>query len=203
MNADKNEFEYLKLKKTAIVSRQILLYFFDFYRSVIPIFDKARVYRIPFKAYDKFRENDKIKFSREMYRLKRAGIIKKYIDEKGESIELTAKGKRLAKKYLIDQMEVALPRKWDKKWRLVIFDIPNEKRIIRDVLREKLERIGFMKLQESVYVFPFDCQKEIDIMKATYYIRPYVQYIVADRIETEVNLLENFYDNGLLNRENI
>ncbi len=200
---DSSEFENIQLKKTMIISRQVLLYFFDFYRVVLPIFDKANVYRIPFKSYDRFREKDKIKFSREIYRLKRAGIIKKYTDEKGEFIEITSKGKKIAKKYFIDQLEILIPKAWDKKWRLVIFDIPDDKRNARDVLRSKLERIGFIELQESVYVFPFDCQREISLLKKMYFIEPYVQYIIADRIETETNLLKKFYDKGILNKKNI
>ena len=200
---NKDNLDNIRLKKTAIVARQILLYFFDAYRTILPIFDKANVYRIPFKDYDRFRENDKIKFSREMYRLKRAGIIKKYIDKKGEFIEITSKGREMAKKYFVNQLEISIPKVWDKKWRLVIFDIPDDKRNARDILREKLEAIGFLKLQESVYVFPFDCQSEIGLLKRIYFIEPYVQYIVADRIETEINLIERFYDRGLISNKNI
>lgn len=200
---DKNNFDNIQLKKTAIVARQILLYFFDFYRTVLPIFDKANVYRIPFREYDRFRENDKIKFSREIYRLKRAGIIKKYVDEKGTFLEITTKGKELAKKYLIDQIKITLSGKWDKKWRLVIFDIPNDKNRERDLLRDKLECLGFFKLQESVYVFPFECNQEIELLKGMYLLGHYVQYIVADRIETEINLMEKFYDRGILKKGNI
>ena len=193
----------IKIQKTEIVAREILLYFVDFFRFSIPLFDKAGVYRIPFKEYDKFRLNDKIKFSHEMHRLKRAGVIKKYIDEKGEFIELTPKGQKWVKKYFTEQLEIKIPQKWDKKWRLVIFDIPDTKKKERDILREKLERLGFLKLQESVYVFPFECSFEIEAFKKMYIIEPYVQYILADRIETEINLLEEFYDLGVLDKHNI
>lgn len=188
----------IKLRKTKLISRQILLYFVDFYRFAIPIFDKAGVYRIPFKAYDKFRRKDKVKFSQEMYRLKRAGVIKKYIDEKGEFVEITFKGQKWIKNYFTDQLEINIPPKWDKKWRLVIFDIPDGKKNERDILRDKLERMGFLKLQESVYVFPFECGKEIEALKKIYFIEPYVQYVLADRIETETNLIEEFYDREIL-----
>ena len=190
------------IKGSAIVARQILLYFFDFHRAILPIFDKANFYRVPFRAYDKFRENDKIRFSKEFYRLKRSGFIKTYLKEKEKYIGLTKKGLKIAKKYLVDQIEIQIPSHWDREWHLVIFDIPDDKRPARDILREKLERIGFLQLQESVYVFPFDCSKEIGLLKNLYYIEQYVQYIIADRIETEIDLLEEFYDLGLLNNKN-
>lgn len=195
------EFSDIKLRKTMIISRQILLYFFDFYKVILPIFDKANVYRLPFKAYDRFREKDKIKFSREMYRLKRLGFIKEYFKNKEKSIELTAKGKKYLKRYLAGELIIKKPAIWDKKWRLVIFDIPNDKKAERDVIRRKLERLGFLKLQESVYVFPFECLNEINLIKGLYFLSPYIQYIVAERVETEMNLLKEFYDRGILGEE--
>ncbi len=191
----------IKLRKTGIIARQILLYFVDFYRYAIPIFDKAGIYRIPFKEYDKFRKKDKVRFSQEMYRLKRAGVIKKYVDEKGEFIEITPKGQKMAKKYFTEQLEIKSPLRWDKKWRLVIFDIPDNKKRERDVLRGKLERLDFFKLQESVYVHPFECGGTIEALKKMYFIEPYVQYVLADRIQTEKNLIEEFYDRGILDEK--
>lgn len=52
--------------------------------------------------------------------------------------------------------------KWDKKWRLLIFDIEEERRIIRDLLRKKIKELGFVLWQESVYVSPFPIEKEIN-----------------------------------------
>lgn len=197
---DDLEFKDLKLRKTKIIARQILLYFLDFYRYVIPIFDKANVYRIPFKMYDKFRDQDKEHFRLDLYRLERAGFIKKYFDGKELQIELMQKGKKLLKTYLYQELVISKPKKWDKKWRLVIYDIANDKKDRRDVLRNKLENLGFLKLQESVYVYPFECLKEINLIKIMFYLTPHVQYIVAERIESEINLIKKFYDRGIIKK---
>lgn len=194
-------FEKIRLKQTKVIARQIMLYFCDFFRWYLPLFDKRRVYRIPFYYYDKFREKDKERFRVEMYRLIQAGFIKKYYDGKNFQIELSAKGKDKLKTYLTEEIEIQRPQKWDKKWRLVIYDIANDRKDRRDVLRNKLENLGFLKLQESVYVFPFDCFNEINLIKNMYYLTPHVQYIVAERIETEANLIKKFYDRGLLEKE--
>ena len=44
---------------------------------------------------------------------------------------------------------------------MVIFDIPEKKRMVRDIIREHLKTIGFKKLQQSVFVFPYPCEQEI------------------------------------------
>jgi len=47
-------------------------------------------------------------------------------------------------------------QKWDRKWRLVIFDIAEVSRKTRDLLRFKLKELGFGMLQESVWITPYD-----------------------------------------------
>ena len=182
----------INFKRSKILVRQLLLCFIDFNRTVLPYFDKRKLYRLPFKEYDRFRVTDKEKFRKELYRLKQYGFIKKYYQGKEQFLTLTKKGESLTKRYLIEQLDFIKPKIWDKKWRLVIFDIPNPKKKSRDAVRRKLENIGFIKLQESVYVFPFECLLEINFLKNTYYLSPYIQYIVAERIESEINLIKKF-----------
>lgn len=191
----------IRLKKTAAVARQILFSFFDVYRHIIPVFDKASIYRIPFQYYDKFREKDKNQYFHEMSRLEKLKFVKKYFDGKEYFLELTPKGKKHLKKYLTQEIEIDRPKNWDKKWRVVIYDIINDKKDRREILREKLEQIGFLQLQESVYVYPFDCLTEINLIKNMYYLVKNVQYLVCERIETEIDLIEKFYDNGILTQK--
>ena len=200
---DEIKIDEIQLRKTLAVSRQILLHFLDIYRAVIPIFDKRRVYRIPFHYYDTFRAKDKDKFRAEMYRLSQAGFIKKYFDGKEFQIELLEKGKKKLKNCLTQDILIPTPRKWDKKWRIVIYDIPNDKKVRRDILRTKLENLGFLELQESVYVYPFDCLKEINLIKNMYFLGSHVQYIIAERIEMEIDLIKKFFDRGILKKNMI
>jgi len=65
----------------------------------------------------------------------------------------------------IDDLEIAKQKKWDKKWRLVIFDIAQIKKIYREAFRGKLKDLGFRSLQKSVWVHPYECQVEIELLK--------------------------------------
>lgn len=47
-------------------------------------------------------------------------------------------------------------RKWDRKWRIVIFDIAETAKVVRESLRLKLKELGFGMLQKSVWVSPHD-----------------------------------------------
>lgn len=198
---EKIQFDDIALKEATTLAREILLSFVDAYRWIIPMFDKRGVYRIPFAYYDKFRAKDKDYFYHEMSRLKKSKFVKKYFDGKDYYLELTPKGKKLIKSYLTQDLEIKKPAKWDKKWRIVIYDITNDKKDRREILRQKLEHLGFLKLQESVYVFPFDCLTEINLLKSMYYLNTNVQYLVVERIETEIDLLSRFYDLDILTKE--
>lgn len=80
-------------------------------------------------------------------------------------IGLTAKGKKMAGWLQIDALKIKRPKKWDKKWRIVIFDISQLKKIYRELFRSKLKELGFYQLQKSVWVMPFDCRDEIELLR--------------------------------------
>jgi CRISPR-associated endonuclease Cas2 len=127
-----------------------------------------------------------------LYRLKNQKLI--LITEKdGKTIvEITQKGKVKALKYKIENIKIKKPKSWDKKWRLVIFDISNKKRLARDVLRWKLKQLGFYRFQKSVWIYPYPCEDEIDFIKSVYQIEPNVKLVTAEKMEDEDKYLKIF-----------
>lgn len=102
------------------------------------------------------------------------------------------RGKELLLKYKIDELKIEKQKKWDGKWRVVIFDIPKKKRLARDVLRDKLKELEFYQLQRSVFVYPYECQREIELIKKVYEVEPYVYYLRVDFIGREAKLRRHF-----------
>lgn len=76
-------------------------------------------------------------------------------------------------------------KKWNGKWFLVFFDIPEIQRNKRDYLRKFLIRLGFYQYQKSVYIFPYECEKEIKLIKNIVEGARYMKYIIAEKIEDE------------------
>ena len=52
----------------------------------------------------------------------------------------------------------------DGEWRIVIFDIPEKFKKAREALRMKLKELGFLELQKSVFIFPYECEDEINFI---------------------------------------
>ena len=107
--------------------------------------------------------------------------------EKGDKIhiKITTNGKNLLKRFDYDDLELLKAKRWDKKWRLVIFDIPEKKKKERNALSEKLKDMGLYPLQESVFIYPYDCRDEFDFLVEFYRARKYVRFMVAEEIDNE------------------
>jgi DNA-binding transcriptional regulator PaaX len=107
-------------------------------------------------------------------------------------LTLTQLGRKTLQKVENSNYQITIPDKWDKKWRVLIFDIKESKKSLRDKVRNTLVSIGFVKLQNSVWVFPYDCEDLITLLKADFSIGREVLYMIVDRIENEETLLKYF-----------
>jgi DNA-binding PadR family transcriptional regulator len=139
------------------------------------------------KTYAKKRITDTFK------RLERQGCIE--IERRGHQIyiRLTEKGKKMAGWLQIDALKINRPKKWDKKWRIVIFDISQLKKFYREAFRGKLKELGFYPLQKSVWIFPFDCRDEIELLREFFGLsQKEMRLIVAQDIGPDDWLKRNF-----------
>jgi DNA-binding transcriptional regulator PaaX len=129
---------------------------------------------------------------RSLTRLIRYGYIKIEEAALGKRLRLTLKGEKYALRLGTGRLVPKKPRRWDKKWRLLIFDIPERRKRVREQIRKTLIDVGFYRLQDSVWVYPYDCEDLITLLKAELRIGKDVLYIVADAIEYDLPLRKKF-----------
>lgn len=98
----------------------------------------------------------KASLAKALQRLREGGFIEFIGDEK-LMLKLTDKGREKA---ILAQLQ-SPAGKWDGKWRIVIFDIPEKRRSVRDLLRHNLKSWGFTPWQQSVWVTKKDCTKPL------------------------------------------
>lgn len=77
---------------------------------------------------------------------------------------------------------------WDKKWRVIMYNIPEEKRQIRDDLRKELMWIGFGSLSNGCWVSPNNFKKEINLLISKYNIEEYVHLFLSEYVGPQSNL---------------
>lgn len=108
------------------------------------------------------------------------------------SVVLTRDGQNVALRYKLEEMTIPKPKQWDQKWRVILFDIPEPKKRLRDTLRMRLRQIGLRELQKSVFVHPYECRDEVDFLIELYDARRYVRFIEAHHIDNELHLKRRF-----------
>lgn len=141
----------------------------------------------------KNKKRDQKKFYDTFTRLKNKGLIEVKYRGKQIHIVLSKEGKKYAGKYQIDELEIKKPKKWDKRWRLLIFDIENRQRAKREALRGKIIELGLYQLQKSVWVHPYDFRKEVETLKGFFgLIHGEIQMIVASDVGNESILRKYF-----------
>ncbi|MBI2086857.1 MAG: CRISPR-associated endonuclease Cas2 [Candidatus Zambryskibacteria bacterium] len=111
---------------------------------------------------------------------------------KNDHYELTKEGEKILEWWNINDYGFKKPKRWDKKWRMIIFDIPERKRKMRNKISEIFERAGLYRLQESVWVYPYDCEDIIGLLKTELGIGKEVLYVIADEIEDDKYLRAHY-----------
>lgn len=79
-------------------------------------------------------------------------------------------------------------KKWDKKWRIVSYDIPEKFKHLRDAVRSILKRAGFVKLHHSLWIFPHECGELTSLIHQETKLQKYMVYGIVEKIENESKL---------------
>ena len=125
-------------------------------------------------------------------RLENQGLIKLASRDGKKFARLTAKGQQTLDRYRLRTLQFRHRSRWNGQWHLVIFDIKEWKRRERDQLRRELVTFGFQRLQNSVWITPWDCQEFVTLLKTSFGLGRQVLYIVAKQVEDEISWKERF-----------
>ena len=116
---------------------------------------------------------------------------KKFIAYENQRFVLTKLGNQhLYRKDLNNIVINKIP--WDNKWRVVTFDIPQEKLAARHSLRKRLKSLGFYHFQKSVFIIPYPCERELDELTLALGVFEYVHIFVSYRFRNDETLLAKF-----------
>ncbi len=111
---------------------------------------------------------------------------------KGRFARITPLGKHKLALMVAQSPDTRTHRRWDKRWRMVTYDIGEKRKLARDRLVRTLRTFGFHKLQNSVWVYPHDAEELITLIKADYQIGKEVLYAVVEHIENDAALRKHF-----------
>lgn len=108
------------------------------------------------------------------------------------TVTITKHGMVRALTYELETLNIQKPKTWDGRWRVVIFDVPEKYKELRDTFRMRLGQLGLCQLQKSVYVSPYPCFNEIEFLRELYGIAVTVRYLTVEKIEDDESLRVHF-----------
>lgn len=159
-------------------------------------YDMTSVYQKFYGTYYANKESQRIKEE-----LKQEWEIKRAIKDlqKMNYIKVSKNGKKvyLIEKGALEFLKFNLLRRkpeWDRKWRVVIFDIVEKKRGQRNFLRKQLKWLGFRELQKSVWAFPYDIKKELEelLTICDFDAQGDIRFLTVEKIEDDKDLKREF-----------
>ncbi len=146
-------------------------------------------FEAPYAWVKRQRSYPKSRYYSRLFDLKKRGAIKVYKQNNQKFIKLTKKGQL---ECLLLKAKVIKSRQWDGKWRVVIFDIPEDSKDKRSLFRGLLKNMGFKKLQASVYVNPYPLNREaVDYLQETKLLE-YVRIMRVDDMGYDKDLKKKF-----------
>lgn len=117
-----------------------------------------------------------------------------WIEKNGKKyLEITEEGRRALDLSIARTTAPARKkRRWDRRYRMVIFDIPERRRAVRERLRRLMREFGFLRLQDSIWISPYDCEELIALLKTELKVGKDILYVIADSIENDAWIKRHF-----------
>ncbi|MEK7554053.1 MAG: hypothetical protein AAB517_01660 [Patescibacteria group bacterium] len=126
-------------------------------------------------------------------RLERDGLVTVTGEYAKRRVKITDRGRALMSKIEFGEYVIPEPAFWDGKWRVLIFDINERRRRVRDQLRRLLDGAGFVRIQDSVWIYPYPCDEFVSLVRA--HLKSGVgemRIFVAEALESDKVLREHF-----------
>ena len=157
----------------------------------------VRYYKLLLEIRKGWKEIDQRSMARSLRRLSEQKLVEEKRSSDGKvRLVLTKEGKRQARSLDLYGKSIRLkkPKRWDGKWRVVIFDIPEESRIFRNILRQHLYELDFYQLQKSVFVSPYPYEKPLLELVNLYGAESHVRIMTVSWIDNGDKLKKRFFN---------
>ncbi len=145
-----------------------------------------------YKMFDAEDKREKERVRKAMDRLQNKKYVKKYKKGGIDVVEITENGRKEVLKYKLDEIKIKEQKRWDGIWRIIMFDIPEKKKTARDGLTLKLIKMGCAPIQKSVFVSPYECEKEIKFIGEYFDIAKHIIFLETNKISNEDSLKDEF-----------
>jgi len=139
-------------------------------------------YRVRDSYWEQYREKKKKEdFIKLINYLKSRGYLNTKDLKSRKAVILTPKG--IEKVFNIKIKLTKKKKRPDGKWQMIFFDIPETRRRDRDIFRRQLKYLGYQKLQQSIWVSPYDVLTDTQNLIKNYRLGRFVRLLLIEEVK--------------------
>ncbi len=117
--------------------------------------------------------------------LARQGYVSVGVLDNEKVFKITEKGKERLKAAQVSEDGLSIPDRWDGRWYLITFDIPEKKKVARNQLIITLKKHGFINYTKGLWLIPYNPSKLVVSLRKQLGLKSEIKLIVAQAIDNE------------------
>ncbi len=123
-----------------------------------------------------------------------SGFAEVFQTEQSEYMRLTPLGRQKLYRDELTNTNAVMNPNWDGKWRMIILDLPEDRKSEREALRYLLKKAGFVCAKNSVWVSPFPFEHFFTNIKKDLGLTSEMLIVTTDQVDEEAEklFLESF-----------
>ena len=132
--------------------------------------------------------------TRSLKGLKETGLIEQIASPQNEYARLTKEGRKKMHSLMLDSDTTLVNTTWDGFWRIILLDLPEQRKSERESLRYLLKKAGFVCLKNSAWISPFPFEHLFTNIKKDLNLTTEMMIIVTEFVDEETKkfLFETF-----------
>lgn len=127
----------------------------------------------------------KYALTRSLKGLRDAGLIEQITSSQSEYARLTKEGRKKMNSLKLDNDTTLVNTSWDGLWRIILLDLPENRKAERESLRYLLKKAGFICLKNSAWISPFPFEHLFTNIKKDLGLTTEMMIIVTEFIDEE------------------
>jgi len=126
--------------------------------------------------------------ARSVKNLVESGLAEIHNSENQKFLKITKKGRNKFNCIKLEGEDALVSTAWDGFWRIIILDIPEERKNEREALRYLLKKANFVCIKNTVWISPFPYENLFTNIKKDLGLSTGLMIIVTDKLDPETNL---------------
>ncbi|MEI6580876.1 MAG: hypothetical protein WCO07_01745 [bacterium] len=126
--------------------------------------------------------------NRSLKNLVEAGCVEIHNSDNQKYLKITKRGTQKLNYIRLEGANALVSNTWDGFWRIIIFDIPENRKSEREALRYLLKKANFTCVKNTVWISPYPFEHLFTNIKKDLKLGNELMIIVTDKLDPETNV---------------